>query len=24
MLDSLWARQVGARAQRLAKMMREG
>lgn len=24
MLDSLWARQVGQRAQRLAKMMREG
>ncbi len=24
MLDSLWATQVGARAQRLAKMMREG
>ena len=24
MLDSLWARQVGVRAQRLAKMMREG
>jgi lysozyme len=24
MLDSLWARQVGNRAQRLAKMMREG
>lgn len=24
MMDSLWARQVGNRAQRLAKMMREG
>lgn len=24
MLDSLWAKQVGARAQRLAKMMRDG
>ena len=24
MLDSLWARQVGQRAQRLAKMMRDG
>lgn len=24
MLDSLWANQVGARAQRLARMMREG
>lgn len=24
MLDSLWAKQVGERAQRLAKMMREG